>query len=265
MAGKAVAKKEDAALAAWGEYDGPTGFEGTDKSELAIPFINLLQSNSEVVEDGDASAGQLYNNVMETAHDELRIIPCARQKVFVEWVPVDDGGGLVGIHDPNSQFVKDALKANDNNAIGMKVADGKHELVETIYLYALVLDDDGGYGQAVIAFTSTKLKKYRQFFTKATSQMQELEDGRKIKLPLWAHRWVLSSEQEVSKKGKKFQNFNLAFDGENARECRYTPADQIFQDAAAFHEMVTSGMAKADLSQASNETGSSDGDEEIPF
>ena len=267
--GTALTKAETAALAAWEGYEGPDGFEGTDKSELAIPFINLLQSNSEAVEDGDATAGQLWNNVMETAHDELRIVPCARQKVFVEWVPVDDGGGLVAIHDPKSEFVQRAIAANDGSTFDMKVADGKHDLVETIYLYVLVLDEDGGWDQAVVSFTSTKLKKYRNFFTKANSQMMSV-NGRKFRLPLWAHRYKLSSEQEVSKSnGKKFQNFVLEFDGETAKDCRYTPDDAIFQAGEAFHDMVTSGVAKADVSQASNETtsGSDDaaGDDDIPF
>ena len=269
----AVAVKDEAALAAWGEYAGTaTGFEDTDKSELAIPFINLLQSNSEMVEAGDAKAGQFYNNVMETVVDGLTIIPCARQRVFVEWIPVDDGGGLVAVHDPDSEFVQDAIKANDNNTRDIKVNDGKHDLVETIYVYVLIVSEDGDYERAVVSFASSKLKKYRQFYTKASSQMLSV-GGKKFQLPLWAHRWKLGSEEEVSKRnGKKFKNFTLRWDGDTAKDCRMTPADELFQAGEDFHDMVVGGVAKADLSTAdgASETagdggdgGTKDGD--IPF
>jgi len=251
MASKEVAKKEDAALAAWGSYAGDaTGFEDTDKSELAIPFINLLQSNSELVEAGDAKAGQFFNNVMENVADELTIIPCARQRVFVEWVPVDDGGGLVAVHDPDSEFVQDAVRANDGSTRDIKVADGKHDLVETIYVYSLVLNEEGDYERAVISFSSSKLKPYRQFYTKASSQMVRVGD-RKFQLPMWAHRWKVTSTEEVSKRnGKKFKNLALRFDGKSAKECRFNPNDELFQAAEDFHDMVVGGVAKADLSTA---------------
>ena len=259
---KAVAKKQDAEVTAWGGYEGPTGFEGTDKSELAIPFINLLQSNSEMVEADKAKAGQFFNNIMETVHDDLKIIPCAKQRVFVEWIPVDDGGGFVGLHEPTSDFVLEAIAKNGNNTRDIKVADGKHDLVETIYLYVLV-HDGNDWQRAVISFSSSKLKKYRQFLMKATSQTLLVGD-RKIQLPLWAHRWTLTSEEEVSKaNGRKYKNLSLAFDGETAKDCRLTPDDPIFIMAQDFHDMVVNGMAKADHSTM--DTTSSNVDDDIPF
>lgn len=267
---KAVAKKEDAALAAWGDYSGgDTGFENTDRSELAIPFINLLQSNSEMVEAGDAKAGQFYNNVMETVVDDMIIVPVARQRVFVEWIPVDDGGGLVGIHEPDSEFVVGAIKANEGSSRDLKVNDGKHDLVETIYLYSLVQGADGEFERAVVSFSSSKLKKYRQFFTKASSQMLSIK-GQKFQLPLWAHRWELSSVEEVSKRnGKKFKNLSMRFDGDSAKEARLTPADELFQAGEDFHDMVVGGFAKADLSTVDAPTdapaASQDDDVDIPF
>ncbi|AAT69487.1 gp11 [Alphaproteobacteria phage PhiJL001] len=266
MATKAVAKKEETALAeAWGDYAGATGYEDADRSELAIPFINLLQSNSELVEENKAKAGQFFNNVMETIHDSLTIIPCARQRVFVEWVPIDDGGGLVAVHEPDSAFVQKAISLNDGSTRDIKVADGKHELIETIYLFVLVLDEDGNAERAVISFSSSKLKKYRQFFTKATSQTVAV-NGRKIKLPLWAHRWTVVSEDDVSKtNGRKFKNISLQWDGDTAKECRLTPRDELFAMGQGFHDMVAGGEAKADLSTVDKAEGSSEDGEEIPF
>jgi len=263
----AVTEQQSTSVEAWGDYAGTaTGFEDTDKSELAIPFINLLQSNSKVVEDGDAQAGQLFNNVMETIHDSITIVPCARQRVFIEWVPHDDGGGLVAVHQPDSQFVVAALAANGGDPRGLKCDDGKHDLVETIQLYVLIVNEEGDYERAVIGFSSTKLKPYRHFFTKATSQMMSL-NGRKFQLPLWAHRWKVGTVTEISKKnGKKFHNLNMSWDGDNAKECRMTPADELFQAASEFHDMVVGGTAKADMTTADKaDSGGAASDGDIPF
>lgn len=96
----AVVEQGSTDLAAWGDFSGKTGLEDIGANELAIPFINVLQSNSEMVEDGKAQAGQFHNTVMDTVTDDLVFIPCARDYKFIEWVPHDDGGGLVGIHEP---------------------------------------------------------------------------------------------------------------------------------------------------------------------
>lgn len=247
-----VATKDNVALATWENYTGPTGYEDTDKSELAIPFINLLQDQSALVKAGDAKRGQFYNNVMETVHDELKIIPCARQRVFVEWVPIKKGGGFAGIHAPESEFVQEALAENAGSPIGLSV--GGNQLVETIHLYSLILDDDGGFMRAILSFSSTKLKKYRHFFAKATSQTIRVGD-RKVHLPLWAHRWILSSEEEFAKNGDPYSNFSLRFDGKSAKDCRLSPDDELFKVGQAFHKMVSGGIAQADLSET----------DEIPF
>lgn len=264
MAKKQVAVKKDAAVpAAYASYEGPTGMEDTEQSDIAIPFINLLQSNSELVEAGDAQAGQFYNNVMGTVHDEIRFVPCVRERVFIEWVPIDDGGGFVGVHEANSEFVQQAIRDNGGSTRDVKVADGKHDLVETVQLYALVLGEDDEYERAVIGFTSSKLKAYRGFYSKANSQLVKVGD-RKIKVPIWGHVYKLTSFHDVAKSnGKKFQNFKIAFDGEKAADCRLSPDDELFQAGEAFYEMVTSGKARADM--ASSDTNGSSGSEDIPF
>lgn len=267
----AVAVKDQAntALATYGNV-GATGFEGADSSELAIPFINLLQSNSELVEAGKAKAGQFYNNVMETILDSFEIVPCARERVFVEWVPVDDGGGLVAVHKPDSDFVTKAIAANGGSTRDIKVADGKHDLVETIYVYVLLLGESGVPERAVISFSSSKLGRYRQFFTKA-SQQQIMVGDRRITLPMWAHKWTVGSEEQVSKRnGKKFKNITLDFTGGVASGARLNPDDPLALAGAEFHDMVIGGLAKADMStmdkgDAPGAAGEADGEGNIPF
>lgn len=250
----AVTKAQAAEMEAWGGYEGPTGFENVDRSELAIPFINVLQSNSEMVEEDKAKAGQFYNNVMETVMDDFLFVPCYRQRVFVEWVPVDDGGGFIGVHDPDSPLVTKAIRMNGNSTIKLQCNDPEtgeiHDLVETYYVYGLLLKDDGDFERVVIGFSSMKIKRYRNFISKAMSQTLLL-GNRRIKLPLWAHVWKVTTDNDVAKSnGKKFKNIVLSFNGDNAKDCRLTPADELFQAGQAFHDMVEEGSAKADLGTA---------------
>lgn len=286
MANTAVAKKEAAEMEAYAEYLGgmvDDGMEEVERGDLAIPFINVLQSNSDKVESDEAKAGELLNNVMGTVHKELTIVPCYVQKMFVEWVPYDDGGGLVGMYTPKDPYVIEALNNNNGSAVQLKVpregaAGEENDLVETIYLYCLVLDEDGEYQQCVIGFSSMKLKKYRQWITRARGLMMKVGD-RKIRLPLWAHKYKVTTVQEVAKSnGKKFWNIELDFAEENAKNSRMVPSDELFQAGEAFYDLVKSGAAKADMSTADGAAESSGAesdsgdrpksdldDEEIPF
>ncbi len=256
--GKEVAKAEDNAVAEWGDYmgdGGATGLDDVDRSEMLIPYITLLQSNSEMVEEDNAKAGQFLNTAFETVSDEVLFVPCARTRVFIERIPYDDGGGYIGTHQPGDQIVVDAIAANNDSVVGLEIKgeDGKtHELVETYQLYVLIIDpeDETNVTQAVIGFSSAKIKAYRKFMMKAMGQ-QVVANGKRFTLPMWAHVYKMTSVQEVSKRNnKKFQNVTVAFNAANAKECRLAPSDALFDAGSSFHELVTSGQAKADETTA---------------
>lgn len=269
MSKNEVAKKEVAAseLAGYGDFAGYTGFEDVGSHEISIPFINVAQSNSEVVTEGKAKAGDLWNNVMEIAYPGttgLKIIPCLRQEVFVEWVPIDDGGGFVGVHEKDSAFVLEHIKANGGSTRGLKCEGGKHDLVQTFQLFVLVVDDDGNTERAVIAFTSTKIPRYKSFLSKALAQqIFDPATKRKTQIPLFGHVYRVTTEPDQNKKGQKFHNISIAFEGGTPKDARMLPSDPLVAEAVAFAEMVQSGLAKADMS--SQDTVDAKTDDEVPF
>ena len=67
MAGKEVAKPKGTAVGGVYDYGDMkhSGFEDTKASDLSIPFISVMQSNSVQVEDEDhpAKSGDLVNSV----------------------------------------------------------------------------------------------------------------------------------------------------------------------------------------------------------
>src|SRR5579864_7705555 len=81
------------------------GFEGADKDSFAIPFIQILQKMSPMVDEDDpkhldgAKAGMLYNTVTQKLTDGktgLLIIPCYYKRTYIRWGGREGEGGFKG-------------------------------------------------------------------------------------------------------------------------------------------------------------------------
>jgi hypothetical protein len=271
MAGKDVAVKEETAVAVPSSFDygddSGGGFEGTTADDLSVPFIGILQSNSPQVEDDDpagAKPGMLYNTVTRELYPGdtgMIFIPCHKQIAFVEWVPRDSGGGFVGLHEVNSAAVKDGIANNDGKRFG-RLPFGDNELVETHYIYGLVLDEETeeplGFG--VISFTSTKIKPQKDWMTAIYTM--------KGKPPMWASRARIRTVKQKNEHGT-FYNFRIEPQGgETWRHSLIDPAGELFAAAKEFREMAQSGMARAayETQDATGDgAGNVTGDEAAPF
>ncbi len=277
---KELAKAEEAGLpAVSGSYDygddAGAGFEGTKSSDLSVPFLAILQSNSPQVVDKDpegCESGMLFNTVTrqtwlgEGANAEgIAFIPVHKEQVYVEWVPRIKGGGMVQMHDPNGEVVAAAIEANDGKAYGkLQCPDSRpdasagdmNDLVETFYVYGLFLDVDGvsttGFG--VLSFTSTKIKPYRDWIT----AMYTL----KGKPPIFANRAIIRTVKQKNDSGTFF-NFRIDPFKKTWTESLINPAENadLLNEARDFCDMVVSGMAKADFASQNAASGSGDGPE----
>jgi len=274
MTKKEVATTNANALATAGfDYgdDAGGGFEDITNKDLAIPFLNILQSNSPQVVDEEPSGskpGMIFNTVtgdLATGDDGVIFLPCHTEAQFVEWVPRDDGGGYVGSFDPGSPEVKKALEENDGK--DRKLYIGKNHLIETNYVYGLILEEDGltPKGFAVLSFTSTKLKPYRAW----TTSMFTIR-GRP---PLWANRARIKTIKQKNDHGTFF-NFNIKPFADTWVGSLVNPAEggELIAEAKSFREMVLNGIAKADhknerSGEGSGGGGSADGDDDgnAPF
>jgi hypothetical protein len=277
MAGKEVAKKEETALAAgtfnYGEMAG-VGFEGTKGTDLSIPFINLLQSNSPEVEEGQvegAKPGHLYNTVTGELSEQVIFLPVHKEEAWVEWVPRTKGGGFVGMHDPAGELVQDLIRNNGGSHIPPKGSDGKrisfkhgdNEVIETYYVYGLILNEEGTEVEsfAVISFSSTKIKPYRDWLTS-----MYLIKG---KPPMFANRARLRTLKQKNDSGTFF-NFSINPLRETWAKSLINPETEgaLLQEALSFREMVLSGVARADFSQQQSAAAGGDGGgdgEKAPF
>lgn len=262
--GGKVAPEANKALAAndaYADYAGG-GFENQTQDDYSIPFISILQALSPQLQEPDTTLkqGMILNTVTGDSYagnKGIKFVPAVTQHEFIEFKPRDAGGGFVGRHAVDSEVVKIAQAASSEYG-KYNTPDG-NELIETFAVYGIVVTEDGDTSQAVVAFSGSKIKKYRAWMTKAKVIQIQLTDGRRIPAPLFAHRYLLKTVVEKAPKGT-FYNWVIEFDGANAIECRLLPTDPVFQDAVAIKGLLDSGKAAANYAKAgSTDVGGEDG------
>lgn len=252
-----IAEKQNTSLVVTDQYEqyAGSGFENQDSTDYKVPFISLLQALSPMVVDGardDARPGKFHNPITDEILDGkvgIRFIPCLTKHEFVEYKP--NRGGFVAAHDPSSEVVRHAKETGGFN--GLKV--GENDLTETYYVFGLIVDDDDTGYEVCMSFSSTKIKKYRMWMTKARSIQMTRANGTRFPAPLYAHMFRITA---VSDKGQKGQFFNLdaTWVNKTAIESRLPVDSDLFVQADGFKRLLESGNAKVDYSadQATGET-----------
>ena len=247
-----------------------TGFEDMDASFFTMPFVRLLQKTSkEVDEDSDqyvegAKAGMAFKTddgmLIDTKNDAMFFIPVHTKRSFIEWVPIEDGGGFVAEYMPTDPVVRACQAAGK---FGKMQTEEGNDLVETFTCYGLITNEDrSDFQHAVISFTSTNIKTFKGWMSKARAIMGRDGSGRPFTMPLFAHVYRLATEYIQNDKGSWYK-WTVKFDGQNAAEARLEQDDELFQEAKNFRVALSSGQAKENYNTQQREGGagrSEDGD-----
>ncbi len=257
--GKEVAlteeQKNQVALYEGYQEDRGAGFEGQTAEDVSVPFIEILQSNSPECEGEDGQRpGQFINRAtgeVFSGKDGFAFVPCATQHVVVEWVPREKGGGIVQTHELSSSLIQ---KVRAEQPLGKYVhPTNGNDLIETFYIYGLQVDEAGNGYPVVMAFSSTRIKAYKDWNYKARSIVISLPDGRKLtKVPLFSHRYRVTALAAENAKGKWF-TLTTRFDGENIVAARLAPNSELYQAGKALCADVNEGRKQADLESARGE------------
>ena len=266
-----LAKRPDANLAQPGGYDygedAGAGWENTGAEDFTIPFLAIVQAMSPQVQEteaeynADAKAGSLMNTASQElfdGKDGVDFVPCYTQHLFVEWKNRQtDGGGFVGIHASDSDVVAKAKAASTQfGKYTVPVEEGTpHDLVETFYIYGLIVKGDELVTCCMVSFSSTKIKAYKSIMT----PLRQVK-GRP---PLFAFRLHITTVAEKNAKGT-FHNFKIVPANGSAADS-LMPPDHLFVVAGKeFKDQVAAGTAKVDHSGQA--TGEGSGDEKAaPF
>lgn len=240
-------EKSDIVPAKWFPEDQPTGWDEEAKTSQ-VPYLNLLQGLSKPV-CGDeeelvegARPGRLYNSGTGQLYDEVVILPAMEQVLEVEWIPRDRGGGFVARHSPTEPWVK-ALR--DGQKIGKIILPQEgHELVKTLYLWAVRIENGEVAEPIVVPITSTKWGPYGKWRKQAGAFTLELDDGRKKKLEVW-HSLLWIGTRSETKKGNNYFNFVIRpAEGGIRNSLVLDPGDRRSVAARLLRESVAAGTAK---------------------
>lgn len=228
--------------------DTGVGFENQTRDDITIPFLTVLQALSpQITSMQDAKPGMLFNTVTEELFDGktgIILVPATTRHVYVEWVPREKGGGFFGVHEVNSDVVKQA-RANSKEFNKLTTPSG-NQLTETFYLYAVVLDkNDEPLNPVTLAFTSTKISVYKRWNTKVNMFTIKSPSGAKIRPPLFAHKVRVTAVKEKNNKGE-FYNFDLQPANGGVADSLLPPGHPALEAAKEFRQLVESGAARAD-------------------
>lgn len=171
------------------------GFEGMSASDVATPRLLVSQQLSDVVQAGTVPVGHFYNSLTgEDYGDEVKLIVCHFQKVWVEWKP--NQGGYVGTYP-----VGGLEGVTGDVYSGLK--HGENTVIET-YTYLVILADHPEAGYFVFQSTRGNLKYLKSWNT--TMMYLRLPSGKAA--PLFSSIWSLKLNKDQNKAGKTYYSCN---------------------------------------------------------
>jgi len=236
-----VAKKEDAPLAVslddLANFAG-AGVEEVKKDDIAIPYINIIQSNSPQASKRDgkyiegAEVGMIFNSVTNEIFDGekgIEVIPCAYKRELDEWIPREQDGGFVFAHSIESTILSTTTK----NEKGQDILPTGNYIVNTAKHFVLLLGTKHGAVQAILSMKGTQLKKSRRWNTQMMSQTVTVKDGSIKPYPSFAYAYTIKTAPEKNALGSWF-----GYEVLNQRPV--TPEE--FKLGASFHGTVMSGV-----------------------
>lgn len=227
--------------------DAGAGFEEADASAYAIPFLQILQSVSPQCKKSDgayikgAEEGMFFNTVTQELYDGedgITVIPCHYAQRFVEWHARESGGGFVREWLPGEQ------PATTKDDKGRDITSSGTTIVDTRNHYVLICQADGTLTPALIAMTSTQLKKSKQWMSKMQGIKVKGPTGF-VTAPMMSRKYKLTTVPESNDKGS-WCGYRVELVGLVEDSAEYV-------EAQAFRNAVRSGQAKVQQPSTDND------------
>lgn len=186
-------------MEAFGGIQG-TGFENVRRKDIIIPRLTILQGLSPQVTKGEAKyndkarVGQIYDVALDQIfEDEVHVLPLHFIVQWLEWAPRKSGKGLQGIHE-----VQPDPKTYTVDEKGKWIKPNGNIIAETAQFFCLNLSAAGR--PCFIPFSSSQLKKSRQWMTYATNEVINV-NGMEQTPPLFYRSYLLTTVPERNAEG----------------------------------------------------------------
>lgn len=208
------------------------GNEEVSSTDLVIPRIELIQGLSKAKKKTDsnyidgADEGMLYNSVTRELYGKsMVVVPVMFRKEYLVWRDLKAGGGFAGAF-PDVESASVALAAQPNPS--------EWQIIDTNQHFVVVVNPDGSLEEAVISMAKTKSKTSRLW-----NSLIRINGG-----PRFSRAYLLEGIPAQSKAGQDYftlQVKNIGFVKES-----------VFRFAESIYELVKSGHATADYSDATD-------------
>ncbi len=242
---------------AYDASDYGAGFEDMTAADLKVPLLFALQALNPQVLEGNpkrvpgAQPSMLMNSLTNRLYpgaEGVDIIPVKRTRTFFQYIPRTKGGGLVGRFDPTDPRV---LKARKGHEFGKVPFDDETELVESVNVYALLVDRaSGAIEHVIVPFQSSNIGVFQTMYTISSAQrVTDPNDGHTYVLPLYAHVWRLTTAYASNKKGNWYK-FALTPANGTMEASRLTRDDPRYVAAKEFLRLIDAGRVKDDFDSA---------------
>jgi hypothetical protein len=207
------------------------GSEDVKSTDMVLPRLEIVQSESPIKEEADCKEGDLFNSVtMEIYGDLVYFVPVYFRLEYLVWKLKDEGGGFFGAF-PTEGEAKDRLEA----AVDEGNMREHLEIVDTPVQYGLRVTPDGHFEQIVISMAKSKAKVSRKW----NSIIQIVGGDR------FSRVYKVSTFRDENNKGKTFRNYVVQPAGFTP-EPVYRAAEELYKvfktsDFRAAHETVVDG------------------------
>lgn len=243
--------------------DAGKGVEHVDKSSMAIPFLIMLQGQSPQLRTVEgAKPGLLMNSITSELYEAVNVIPCAFQRKFIRWTPRSAGGGFKGELDPKLVETGQVpgLSLHEGHML-MDVPQGCAQvfdkdgrplfdhLSDTRNHFVLVETSDGEWQPALLALSSTQIKKSKNWVSQIKLLKVDNGKGGKVNPASFSHVYRVTAVEEKNNKGSWF-GFRIELVGPVHEAPLYQLAKDFHASVSAGHVETTPPPPTADEASA---------------
>ena len=236
-------KKEGALATLDFEAHAGKGLENIDKSDLALPFLKLLQSGSYETKKKHAKyvegaeAGMFYNTVTKKLYSGekgINVIPCFYKMTYPEWAPFDKSEGRPVHPDRGPEVMAQTTKNGTKD-----VLSNGNEIIKTANHFVIIIGDKPE--KALMSLKTTQLKTSRGWNSLMDNEfIIQQGTGKSIPAPAFSRIYHIKSVENSGNFTWHGMTVNLVKPVDNA---------EIFSMAVEFN----SALQKSNVAAASVE------------
>ena len=237
-----LATKQSGALATLDFVsDSGMGLENIDKSDLALPFLKLLQSGSDETKKKHAKyvegaeAGMFYNTVTKKLYSGekgIEVIPVFYKMTYPEWAPFEKREGRP-IHNDRGPGIMSQTTQNDRNK---DMLTNGNEIIKTANHFVIILGDRPE--KALMTMKSTQLKVSRSWNSLMEDQFEnDPKTGKAVPAPMFSRVYKLNSVENSG---------SFTWHGYNINLIKKVDDAGVYQMAKDFHNSLKNSQTKAE-------------------